>query len=150
MRYKGGMMVDDSPQIRELVAELREICARLPGSEEYVMVHHPAFRLGKKPFVIAGMQAETSGATVSVNLGLDAQSGLLGDARFSKTPYIGQHGWVTIARERLKPPELAALVIESWRRVASAKALAAFEATGKKPAAVAAKPAKKKKLARKR
>lgn len=122
------MMNDDSPGVRALMAELRVLSARLPGSEEYVMVHHPAFRVGRKPFLVAGMMQS---ATLSVNLGLDAQSGLLDDARFSKTPYMGHNGWVTIERRRLKAAELADLVTESWRRVAGKKALAEFSAAAK-------------------
>ena len=135
-----GMMNDDSPEIRALMAELRVLCARLPGSEEYVMVHHPAFRVGKKPFIVAGMMQS---ATLSVNLGLDAQSGLLDDARFSKTPYMGHNGWVTIERKRLKAAELVDLVTESWRRVAGKKALAAFADARAPRGSKSAQPVKK-------
>jgi len=120
-----SMRTDDSKAIRELLVPLRRICTALPAAEEYVMVHHPAFRVGKKPFAVAGMEEATKGATVSVNLGRDAQHGLLADARFSRTPYIGQHGWVTVPSAELRAGELDALVVESWRRVASKKQLAA-------------------------
>lgn len=118
------MKVDASKAVQDLVKTLRRVCAKLPGSEEYVMVHHPAFRIGKKPFVIAGMEEDTKGATLSVNLGRDAQPSLLEDRRFTRTPYIGQHGWVTIPYARLKKGELEALLTESWRRVAGKKQLA--------------------------
>lgn len=91
------------------------------------MVHHPAFRVGKKPFAIAGMQQATRGATLSINLGADMQHQLLDDARFTRTPYIGQHGWVTIAYDDLVEGELAALVLGSFRRVASKKQLAQLD-----------------------
>ena len=118
------MKIDDSEAVRKLVAALERVCARLPGAEQYVMVHHPAFRVGKKPFAIAGMNEAREGATLSVNLGKEAQHGLLADARFTRTPYIGQHGWVTIAQRSLRKSELEALVVESWRRVATKKQLA--------------------------
>jgi hypothetical protein len=130
------MRVDDSKAIRALLVPLRRICAALPAAEEYVMVHHPAFRVGKKPFAIAGMEEATKGATVSINLGRDAQDALLADARFSRTPYIGQHGWVTVPSAALKAGELDALVVDSWRRVASKKQLAAWDGS----AAGAARP----------
>jgi predicted DNA-binding protein (MmcQ/YjbR family) len=107
-----------------LLTVLRAICAKLPGSEEYVMVHHPAFRVGKKPFAIAGMSQHELGATLSINLGRDAQAHFLEDARFAKTPYIGQHGWVTVPHDRIGKSELVALVTDSWRRVANKKQLA--------------------------
>jgi len=119
------MITDDSPAIRKSLSALRPICAKLPGAEEYVMVHHPAFRVAKKPFVIIGLSSDRSGSAVSINLGRDAQPMLLGDPRFSRTPYIGQHGWVTIAWGALRDGELAQLVEDSWRRVANKKQLAA-------------------------
>jgi len=91
------------------------------------MVHHPAFRVGKKPFAIAGMQSEGAEATVSVNLGPDAQPALLDDSRFARTPYIGQHGWVTVPHAALGKGELEALVLDSWRRIAGARQRAALE-----------------------
>lgn len=105
---------------------LRRLSAALPGAEEYVMVHHPAFRVAKKPFAIYGMDEAEKGPTLSINLGRDAQSELLSDQRFARTPYIGQHGWVTIAYAELRKGELDELVTESWRRVASKKQLAQF------------------------
>jgi predicted DNA-binding protein (MmcQ/YjbR family) len=121
------MKKDDTSATRAAVATVRRICAKLPVSEEYVMVHHPAFRVGKKPFVIVGLQHAGEGAVLSVNLGRDMQHQLLDDPRFSKTPYIGQHGWVTISRDDVKEGELEALVTESWRRVATKKQLAQLD-----------------------
>lgn len=136
------MHVDDSEAIRALLVPLRRVCVALPGAEEYVMVHHPAFRVGKKPFAIAGMEEATKGATVSINLGRDAQDALLADVRFSRTPYIGQHGWVTVPSAKLKAGELDALVLDSWRRVASKKQLAALD--GGKPGVLKPQPKPKK------
>lgn len=138
------MQVDDNPAIRRSLAALRPICAKLPGSEEYVMVHHPAFRVAKKPFVIVGLHADRSGSALSINLGRDAQPMLLSDARFSRTPYIGQHGWVSIAFTALRTGELAQLVEDSWRRVAGKKQLAA-----RQPPVAASVHSKKKSAARK-
>jgi predicted DNA-binding protein (MmcQ/YjbR family) len=125
----------DARSMEQALTLLRRFCAGLPAAEEYVMVHHPAFRVGKKPFVIAGMQQHERGATVSVNLGLEMQDQLLDDSRFSKTPYIGQHGWVTIAHADLRKGELEALVVGSFRRVANRKQLAALD--GPTPASAA-------------
>jgi predicted DNA-binding protein (MmcQ/YjbR family) len=107
---------------------LRAISRKLPGAEEYVMVHHPAFRVGKKPYAIAGMDEGKLGATVSINLGPEAQGHLLADDRFSKTPYIGQHGWVTVPFKALSEAELSALVVDSYRRIAGKKLLAQLQA----------------------
>jgi predicted DNA-binding protein (MmcQ/YjbR family) len=122
------MSTEHDDAIRTLVATLRNVCARLPGSEEYVMVHHPAFRVGKKPFAIAGLHDERKGSALSINFGVDEQQLLLDDGRFSRTPYIGQHGWVSIAQEDLRAGELESLVIDSWRRIASKRQLAEHDA----------------------
>lgn len=129
----------------ELMA-LRSLCTRLPGAEEYVMVHHPAFRVGKKPFLIAGMNEHERGATLSVNLGREAQDALLEDGRFTRTPYIGQHGWVTIAQADVAARELSELVRDSYRRVATRKQLAELDSAPAKKAT----PVPKKKAARKK
>lgn len=120
------MKTDSSKAVLDLVAVLARICGDLPGAEQYVMVHHPAFRVGKKPFAIAGLEEAAKGATLSINLGIDAQHHLLDDARFTRTPYIGQHGWVTIPHGKLKKGELETLVVESYERVANKKQLAAL------------------------
>jgi predicted DNA-binding protein (MmcQ/YjbR family) len=119
----------------DVLAELRELAHSLPGAEAYVMVHHPAFRVGKKPFAIAGMNG---GPTLTVNLGVEMQHHLLDDARFTRTPYIGQHGWVTIDRGACRPGEVQSLVVGSWERVASKKQLAERP----KPATAVGAPAK--------
>lgn len=130
-------MKSDDPEVT-LLAELRAVCAKLPGAEEYVMVHHPAFRIGKKPFAIVGIGRDTKQPRFSINLGPEAQLDLLDDPRFIKTPYLGRHGWVSVARADVKLAELSGLVIDSWRRVATSKQRAAY--TG----ATAAAPAKRK------
>lgn len=117
--YESG----NDAELERVVDRLRQLCAQLPGAQEYVMVHHPAFRVGKKPFLIAGMNSHLGAPTVSVNLGKDAQPDLLDDSRFSKTPYIGQHGWVTADFSNLGEDELRNLVDESWKRVATKKLL---------------------------
>jgi predicted DNA-binding protein (MmcQ/YjbR family) len=122
-----NMMVDSSKAVAALLKVLRGMCGALPAAEEYVMVHHPAFRVNKKPFGIVGMNEDRQGATVSVNLGKEAQCTLLEDARFGRTPYIGQHGWVTIGVAQLRQGELLMLLTESYRRVANKKQLAALE-----------------------
>lgn len=102
----------------------QKLCDCLPDAEPYVMVHHPAFRVGKKPFLILGMN---QGPTVSINLGAEAQQDLLQDARFSRTPYLGQHGWVTVAFDELESDELTELVEQSFRRVAGKRRVAALD-----------------------
>lgn len=113
-----------------LMTTLRALCADLPGAEEYVMVHHPAFRVGKKPFAIAGLADTSADPTLTINLGPMMQGELLDDPRFSRSPYIGRHGWVTVVAKSLKKAELERLVVSSWRRVASKKHLKERDGNG--------------------
>jgi predicted DNA-binding protein (MmcQ/YjbR family) len=119
-------MTKDVRATEALLKSLRTLCKKLPGSEEYIMVHHPAFRVGKKPFAIVGL-SKAEATALSVNLGHMEQGELLDDERFLRTPYIGQHGWVSIEVRDSSPPEIEKLVVASWRRVAGKKHLAARE-----------------------
>jgi hypothetical protein len=71
----------------DLLEKLRELSRTLPGAEEYVMVHHPAFRVRKKPYVVVGLRRQDK-AVFSVNLGRMEQADLLEDERFHKTRQI--------------------------------------------------------------
>lgn len=108
---------------------LRAQCQDLPEAEEYLMHGHPSFRVGKKPFIFCGIGEGDEPATMSINHGLFDQSLLLEDPRFTRTHYVGQHGWVTIALSALHgPDEVKALVFGSYRRAATKRALKALEA----------------------
>ncbi len=56
------------------------------------------------------------------------QDQLLDDPRFTRTPYIDLHGWVTITRDPVGKGELFAMVVGSWRRVANKTQLAQLDA----------------------
>lgn len=103
----------------------RALCGGLPQAEEYTMVHHPAFRVGKKPFAILGGRHE---AELSIKVPVEEQHLYLEDPRFHRTPYIGQHGWVTMRLGAMAPDELRKLVDLSYRGVAPKRALAALDA----------------------
>ncbi|HEY9722072.1 MAG TPA: MmcQ/YjbR family DNA-binding protein, partial [Oscillatoriaceae cyanobacterium] len=106
---------------------LRGISAELPSAEEYVMVHHPAFRAGKKPYAIAGSDA--GAPTLSIKVDLMDQPLYLRDSRFSITHYIGHHGWITMRlADGLDAEEIGRLVVASYRRVAGKKMLKALDA----------------------
>ncbi len=67
------------------------------------------------------MSEGPEGVSVAVKTHPSTQEALLrlqGD-RFFRTPYIGQHGWVSLwAEGRLEPDELAELVAEAYERAA--------------------------------
>lgn len=100
---------------------LQALCQGFPQAEEYVMVHHPAFRVGKKPFAILGSLPHM---TLAVKVPKEAQAAYMEDARITKTPYIGQHGWISLDWPLMQPEEVEALVALSYRGVAPKKLLA--------------------------
>ncbi len=101
----------------DLIHRLRKICLALPDAVETENFGHPFFRLRKKPFCIYG--GEKGSPTISFKVSKTEQGMFLEDARFFKTHYIGQHGWVSLrASGKLKWEEVEGLVEASYHLVA--------------------------------
>jgi predicted DNA-binding protein (MmcQ/YjbR family) len=101
-----------------ILERLREICLILPGSCETRMHGHPTFRAGKEMFALLhGREGEPA---ISIKVGKTMQPVFLRDVRFFKTPYIGQHGWISIhASPIMDWEEVAELVKGSHQLVTS-------------------------------
>ncbi|MDF2648542.1 MAG: phosphoribosylglycinamide formyltransferase [Paenibacillus sp.] len=117
----------------ELVAKVRAFCMELPEVEEKVDgFGHIAFRVKDKPFVIMG---ETDGQpSTSIKTNMTTQEFLLHQegTPFHKTPYIGQHGWVSILdTEKVPWKEIEDLIMEGYARTAPKKLLSQLQATRK-------------------
>lgn len=104
-----------------LVARVRGICGELPGVvEEIDKFGHTSFRAGKKPFVIIGEDEDALG--LSIKTDLDTQAALIRAGRFERTPYIGQHGWVSVTdTKKADWKELEELILDAHRLVAPRK-----------------------------
>jgi predicted DNA-binding protein (MmcQ/YjbR family) len=108
----------DSPAGRRLLRALRKVCAPLPEvAEEIDGFGHTAFRVGKKSFVIAGMGE--GGTALSIKSD-PANQGLLVDrSPYYRTPYIGQHGWVSVDDPLDQDwAEIAELIVDGYRLAA--------------------------------
>jgi predicted DNA-binding protein (MmcQ/YjbR family) len=108
----------DSPAGRKLLKALRKVCAPLPEVvDEIDGFGHTAFRVGKKSFVIAGM--EERGTAISIKSD-PANQGLLVDrGPYYRTPYIGQHGWVSVDDPLAQDwAEIAELIVDGYRLAA--------------------------------
>jgi predicted DNA-binding protein (MmcQ/YjbR family) len=108
----------DSPAGRRLLNALRKACAPLPEVvEEIDGFGHHAFRVNRKSFVIAGMGED--GTAVSIKSDPANQALLVERGPFYRTPYIGQHGWVTLD-EPLKGDwsEVEELIVDAYRLAA--------------------------------
>ncbi|OAS20647.1 MmcQ/YjbR family DNA-binding protein [Paenibacillus oryzisoli] len=112
-----------SPEGLALVARIREYCTKLPVVEEKVDgFGHTTFRVKDKPFIFIG---ETDGrVSTSFKTNLTTQEFLLSQdgTAYKKTPYIGQHGWVSIMDIELVPwSEIEDLILEGYARTAPKK-----------------------------
>jgi predicted DNA-binding protein (MmcQ/YjbR family) len=119
-----------SPAGLEILSRLRGICAHLPEvAEEIDGFGHTSFRVGKKSFAILG---ESNGKpSLSIKSDLTTQDALIRTKRFERTPYIGQHGWVSLAEgEAPDWDEVADLMKDAYRMVAPKRLLKQMEPRG--------------------
>ena len=85
----------ESPEGQRLLDALREVCGGLPEVEEVVDgFGHRTFKVRGKSFVIAGMGED--GLAISVKSDPTTQAELIRLGPYYRTPYIGQHGWVSL------------------------------------------------------
>jgi predicted DNA-binding protein (MmcQ/YjbR family) len=104
-----------------VLTRLRKICMALPGAEEKKIFDHPTFRIGDKMFCLYHGTAEKP--AIAVKVGKMEQGIFLQDPRFFKTPYIGQHGYVSLpATGKLNWEEVEELVKGSYALVVKSKA----------------------------
>lgn len=87
---------------------------------------HTVFKVGKKSLVLVG--EEKGRVSLSVNVDRETQRFLIEQGAFSRTPYIGQHGWTSHVVSRATDWEhIAELMRESYRRVAPKRLLKLLE-----------------------
>jgi predicted DNA-binding protein (MmcQ/YjbR family) len=117
----------DSPDGQRLLAALRDACGRLPEVEELIDgFGHTTFKVRKKSFVIAGMGER--GEALSIKSDPVTQEMLVRHGPYYRTPYIGQHGWVTIADPLDHDwPEVEELIVDAYRRAAPKTLVARLE-----------------------
>lgn len=116
--------------LAEFAKNLDALCRSLPEVEAYTMAFdppHPAYRAGKKPFLIVG--TDPAEPSLSVKLPLHDQPLYLEDPRIMRSRYIGQHGWVTLQLSMgFAWSEVERLVTLSYRHVALKRMLKALDA----------------------
>lgn len=81
----------------DMLRRVREIVASLPEVEEVIDgFGHTSFRVNGKTFVMMG-EYEKGDVSIAVKTAKTTQQFLLlQEGKFFKTPYIGQHGWVSL------------------------------------------------------
>jgi predicted DNA-binding protein (MmcQ/YjbR family) len=107
--------------------KMRAICLSLPDTKETPTWGQPHFRVGEKIF--AGLGEEKGVLTVGFKLEMDHADAMVRRPGFSRAPYVGHKGWVSLDVETVKDwGEVEALVRESYRLIAPKKTVARWEA----------------------
>jgi len=105
---------------KKILAKLREICLVLPKTSETTTFGHPTFQVGTKTFTV--LETYQGVLSICVKVGKNMQPIFLEDRRFYRTPYVGQHGWVSLrANTKLDWKEIAELVRGSYELVIAKK-----------------------------
>jgi len=105
---------------KTILVKLREICLALPKTSETTTFGHPTFQVGTKTFTV--LETYKGELSICVKVGKNMQPVFLEDTRFYRTPYVGQHGWVSLrARTKLNWNEIGELVRGSYELVKTNK-----------------------------
>lgn len=101
-----------------MLENVRNICLAMPEAVELIDgFGHNTFKINGKSFVISGESEK--GFSLSFKSDRETQALLLQKEYFSKTPYIGHHGWVSIQNpQREHWDELTDLIQEAYLRAA--------------------------------
>jgi len=102
-----------------LLERIRQISLSFPDTSEVIQFGHPFFKWLNKPFAI---YSGDDGDRLSIKVEKESQPVFLADPRFSKTPYLGHHGWVSLALSN-KPDweEIEELIRGSYEFVSTPK-----------------------------
>jgi predicted DNA-binding protein (MmcQ/YjbR family) len=130
------------------LAKMRKICLALPDTRETPTWGQPHFRVGEKIF--AGCGLENGAISVGFKLEMDHADAMVRRPGFSRAPYVGHKGWVSVDPEVASDwDELRALIHESYRLIAPKRALARVESKSATESSTAAPRASRKRAARK-
>jgi hypothetical protein len=117
----------NTPRGRKVMAAMRKICLSLPETTEGEQFGRPVWRAGKRVFAQA--YCAERGWQAAFWVGVEAQSYLSVDKRYTVRPYFGRNGWIAldIARSH-RVNELERLALDSYRHFAVGRMLARLNA----------------------
>jgi hypothetical protein len=113
-----------SPAELKVLAKLRGVCMRLPGvTEERDGFGHFTFKVGKKSLAILG--ADEGVPSLGIKTDTHTQAAVIKRGGFFRTPYVGQHGWVSTngTADKLDWKTIEDLIVDTYRSVAPKKLL---------------------------
>jgi hypothetical protein len=107
-----------------VLARLRKICLKLPEVTEGASFSNPAFRAGKRPFVVLDRYKGTDCLFFYVESGLRDE--LLTRQHFFKAPYDPRGKAICRDLEKIDWTEIKSLVLGSYKAVANKRMLTAL------------------------
>jgi hypothetical protein len=115
----------NSARARVVLEGVRELCRRFPETREGRQFGNPVWQAGKKTYLIA--RHDGGVLTLCFRVGVEAQSLLTADPRFSIPPYFGHNGWIALNVARhCDWREIAGLAEQSYRHFALKRMLASM------------------------
>jgi predicted DNA-binding protein (MmcQ/YjbR family) len=102
-----------------ILQKLRKQCLELPNVTEAVDgFGHTSFRVRNKPFVMMG----SSELHLAIKSDPITQAALLKSGRYTPTPFLGKHGWVSVTDfDELDWSEIEELVDDAYELAAKKK-----------------------------
>ncbi len=112
-----------------VLKRLRAVCADLPGiTESRDGFGHSVLKVGTKSIAILG--EDDGEPSLAIKTDLQTQAALIKRSSFFKTPYVGQHGWVSTRGnvKNLDWESILDVLLDTYRSVAPKKLLEQLEA----------------------
>ncbi|MBM3758682.1 MAG: MmcQ/YjbR family DNA-binding protein [Acidobacteria bacterium] len=98
---------------------IQQFCLSFPDTQVVIQFGHPFYKWRDKPFCI---YTDDKGEDISIKVEKQSQSIFLEDPRFTKTPYIGNHGWITLSLSgKIDWEEIEELIRGSYEFVSAPK-----------------------------
>ena len=116
---------------KEVVLErVRRTCGKLPEATEQIDgFGHRAFKVRGRSFAM--VNPEGYPPSLSIKSDHATQDALIKQGGYSRTPYIGQHGWVSVENPaKARWSEVEQLLVDAYR-LAAPKSLARAGGLGK-------------------
>lgn len=112
-----------------MLHKAREFFLMLPEVEEKIDgFGHSVAQVRNKTFLMMGEGENEQGPGMSIKTDKETQQILIGHGQYYKTPYIGQHGWVSIRAEHIHNwEEVGQLIVEAYLRQAPKKLVHAYQ-----------------------
>jgi predicted DNA-binding protein (MmcQ/YjbR family) len=92
------MMKTCAMKHESIVKKLRAICLALPNTTETLTLGHPTWQVALKTFCV--FEEYKGIPSIAFKAEKVKQAEFLKEDRFYRTPYVGQHGWVSLKADR--------------------------------------------------